>query len=281
MCQKMMEKASHKQRLAIIGSLSMNAGEVCCNVHGTRTVQKLAEHLDSDDEVEALRKMLAPLVLKFAQNANGNHVLHKCVLKFKPETNQYIYDAIANPEVFLTVATHRHGCCVVQRALDYGNKAQCDDIIAKVVANLLPLVQDAFGNYVTQYVLQREPTQMPLSFAKALKGHVTELSMQKFSSNVIEKIMRSEDASAAEAIIDELIHVKDMKTLVTHPFANYVIQTALTVSSDAQHRELAAVILPHQAAIRNTLYGKRIMNKLRRDTKSSQKHGNSSEFETR
>ena len=87
--------------------------------------------------------------------------------------------------------------------------------------------------------------------------------------------------NAAEAIIDELIHVKDMKTLVLDPFANYVIQTALTVSSDAQHRELAAVILPHQAAIRNTLYGKRIMNKLRRDSKPNQKHHNLSEFESR
>lgn len=93
--------------------------------------------------------------------------------------------------------------------------------------------------------------------------------------------MKSEELAASEAIIDELIHVEDMEVLLLDPYANYVIQTALTVSSDTQHRELAAVILPHQAAIRNTLYGKRIMNKLRRDTKPTLKQYTMSEFEGR
>jgi len=72
MCQKMMEKANHKQRLAIIESLKPNACDVCCNVHGTRTIQKLANRLESDDEIAALRQMLCPWVLDLVQNANGN-----------------------------------------------------------------------------------------------------------------------------------------------------------------------------------------------------------------
>ena len=188
MCQKMMERATHAQRLAILGALAPEAHGVCCNAHGTRTVQKLADRLEGADEIARLRDMLAPWVLDLAQNANGNHVLQKCLHKFSPDDNQYIYDAVTSPQAFLAVATHRHGCCVLQRALDHGSPAQCSDIITKVVRSLLTLVQDPFGNYVTQYVLELHLPHMPTRYAQALRGHVAELSMQKFSSNVIEKV---------------------------------------------------------------------------------------------
>ena len=188
MCQKMMARATHAQRLAVLGVLRRNVCEVCCNTHGTRTVQKLVEHLEEDDEVALMREMLAPCVLELAQNTNGNHVLQRCLQKFAPAENQYIYDAITVPAAFLMVATHRHGCCVLQRALDFGTQAQRSAIMALVVTHLLALVQDAFGNYVTQYILELHQQDMPSKYYASLRGHIAQLSMQKFSSNVIEKV---------------------------------------------------------------------------------------------
>jgi hypothetical protein len=54
----------------------------------------------------------------------------------------------------------------------------------------LPLVQDPFGNYVVQYVLDLSDAKYSDSLVRRFIEPVRELSVQKFSSNVIEKVMK-------------------------------------------------------------------------------------------
>jgi len=174
------------------------------------------------------------------------------------------------------VSTHKHGCCVVQRALDFASDAQKSFVVEKVIEHSFVLVQDAFGNYVVQYVLEMPIPDIATRFARNLRGRFIELAMQKFSSNVVEKIMNSGEKEALDIILDEIINCKDMPRLLQDPFANYVVQTALTTASDAQHKQLAAIIIPHQNVFRNTLYSKRIMAKLYRDPNGGSGGGASS-----
>lgn len=59
--------------------------------------------------------------------------------------------------------------------------------------NLPPLIahpQDAFGNYVVQYVLELGQPEASACVIQKLRGNLAELSLQKFSSNVIEKCLK-------------------------------------------------------------------------------------------
>lgn len=53
---------------------------------------------------------------------------HACTLaprwlqRLGPEDSQFIYDAAAGN--CLDIATHRHGCCVLQRCIDYATNPQ-------------------------------------------------------------------------------------------------------------------------------------------------------------
>lgn len=58
------------------------------------------------------------------------------------------------------------------------------------------------------------------------------------------------------------------------PFANYVVQTALTISDSEQHNELVEAIKPHLPQLRNTPYGKRIQSKISKET-TERAHKNS------
>ena len=49
-------------------------------------------------------------------------------------------------------------------------------------------MQDPFGNYVVQYVLDLGDSDFEDSMIHQFVGHVCSLSVQKFSSNVIEKV---------------------------------------------------------------------------------------------
>jgi hypothetical protein len=52
------------------------------------------------------------------------------------------------------------------------------------------LPQDAFGNYVVQYVLELGQSEASQAIITQLNGHFAELSMQKFSSNVVERCLK-------------------------------------------------------------------------------------------
>jgi hypothetical protein len=93
--------------------------------------------------------------------------------------------------------------------------------------NAFTLVQDPFGNYVVQYILDLgEPTfSQPL--AQSFLGNVAALSRQKFSSNVIEKSIRTGDEITRRALIDEIMNPADLEKLLRDSYANYVVQTAM------------------------------------------------------
>ena len=70
-------------------------------------------------------------------------VIQKCLNKLIPEDNQFIYNAIAAN--LIEVATHRHGCCVLQRSIDHASPAQRVQLVTEIIFNSLFLVQDPFG----------------------------------------------------------------------------------------------------------------------------------------
>merc|ERR1712130_998591 len=58
-------------------------------------------------------------------------------------------------------------------------------------------------------------------------GSLANLSVQKFSSNVIEKCLVKADDRVRVALIDELSAEETLTKLLQDPYGNYVIQTAL------------------------------------------------------
>lgn len=56
---------------------------------------------------------------------------------------QFIFDAAASHCV--EIATHRHGCCVMQRCVDFASALQKQRLVAEVAANALVLSQDPYG----------------------------------------------------------------------------------------------------------------------------------------
>lgn len=56
---------------------------------------------------------------------------------------QFLFDAAAAH--CAEIATHRHGCCVLQRCVDFSTGAQRQRLVAEIAANALFLSQDPFG----------------------------------------------------------------------------------------------------------------------------------------
>lgn len=264
LCQKMLEFCTDDQRNLIVESVSSELVTISLNMHGTRAVQKTIDFLSTPRQIHSIIVALGMNVVTLIKDLNGNHVIQKCLNRLGPDDNQFIYNAVAAHCV--EVATHRHGCCVLQRCVDHASDKQRIQLVQEITYNALTLVQDPFGNYVVQYILDLNDARFTEAVVRQFVGNVCLLSVQKFSSNVIEKCIRVCDAATRRQLVEELLNRARLEKLLRDSFANYVVQTALDYSDPIQRGQLVDCIRPILPMIRNTPYGKRIQSKLQRET---------------
>ncbi|KAG0179133.1 hypothetical protein DFQ28_011143 [Apophysomyces sp. BC1034] len=232
LCQKLLERCDDSQRSAIVDIVSPELLMISLNMHGTRAVQKLIEFLSTTEQIQTVTVALNPNVVELIKDLNGNHVIQKCLHRLSPEHNQFVYDVVCANCV--TVATHRHGCCVLQRCIDNASDSQRAQLVNEITRSALPLVQDPFGNYVVQYVLDLGDVLFSDALIQRFFGHTCSLSVQKFSSNVIEKCIRVAEPQTRRSLITELIDPNAMEKLLHDSFANYVVQTSLDYADSDQ-----------------------------------------------
>jgi len=138
-------------------------------------------------------------------------------------------------------------------------------------------MQDAYGNYVVQYVLDVCSDEDVHKVCESVVGQVNLLAIQKFSSNVMEKCLERCSDPVKEMYLTELSNTERVRELMMDPFGNYVVQRALSVATHAQAIRLVEAMRPHFTAtpaagppglgirnggVRNTAGGRRIIAKI-------------------
>ncbi|EPS92758.1 hypothetical protein FOMPIDRAFT_1033894 [Fomitopsis schrenkii] len=264
LCQKLLEYATDEQRNVICESVAQDLVNISLNMHGTRAVQMIdflstrrqASRVSAlslisltrrgrltsyNAQTHAIIMALSLHVVVLTKDLNGTHVIQECLNKLAPEDDQFIYNAVAANCV--EVATHRHGCCVWHRCIDHASDQQRVQLVNEITYNA------RFSDAVI----------------RQFTGNVCALSVQKFSSNVIEKCIRVAEHTTRKMLIGELLNRKRLEKLLRDSYGNYCVQTALDYAEPAQRALLVEGIRPVLPLIRNTPYGKRIQNKLQRE----------------
>lgn len=237
---KLMKYCDKAQRQAIVQKIAPKISEFACHTYGIHGVQKILEFLN-EEQIQLFVAVIRPRVIDLAKDAKGNYLIQSFLKQFPPETNQFIYDAIS--ERIVEVATHKVGCTLLNRCVDNANEPQVSRLVDRLAAHSLVLVQDQFGNYVIQHLLAAAP-QHNTKLIRSLLGHIPELSVQKFSSNVIEKCLQVADPETYDFMTAELC-AANLLDLLQDRYANFVIQTALDVADETQHARLVKMILPY------------------------------------
>ncbi|EMR09745.1 hypothetical protein PNEG_01930 [Pneumocystis murina B123] len=261
LCQKLLEHCNDEERTTIVRSVASDLIPISLNMHGTRAVQKMIEYLSTPEQIQIIINALNSNVVTLIKDLNGNHVIQKCLNKLSTNDIQFIFDAICSNCV--EVATHRHGCCVLQRCIDHASDSQKIQIAKEITNNALNLVQDPFGNYVVQYILDLGDARFSEPLIHRFIGNVCLLSVQKFSSNVIEKCIRMAEPPTRSLLIQEL--PRKIASLIRDSYANYVIQTSLDYADSIQRKQLEDCILPLLPSIRSTAVGRKIAMRIEKN----------------
>ncbi|KAL7579003.1 hypothetical protein ACA910_019047 [Epithemia clementina (nom. ined.)] len=290
--QKVLEKVTLEERIMLVKSVSTRLVNASLNLHGTRSVQKVVELCAADEQIIAgtpksetgessadiLTEALSPAAARLCIDSHGNHVIQRIILKLGPKHSEFVFDSVAASVG--DVARHRHGCCVIQRCLDSAPSEARSHLVRRIVEKALELMQDAYGNYVVQYVLDVCSDEDVHAVCESVVGKVNLLAIQKFSSNVMEKCLERCSERVKECYMKEMSDPERVRELMMDPFGNYVVQRALSVATHAQAIRLVEAMRPHlvtttthmgggplgggqrNGGVRNTAGGRRIIAKI-------------------
>ncbi|KAF7829929.1 putative pumilio-like protein 7, chloroplastic [Senna tora] len=257
--QKLLDVCREEQKLQIVCMVTKEPGQlvrISLNTHGTRVVQKLIETLNSRKQISLVKSALQAGFLDLIKDLNGNHVIQRCLQCLSCQDNEFIFYAAA--KFCADIATHQHGCCVLQRCIDHSMGKYRDKLVTEICRHGLLLAQDPFGNYVVQYIIEMEIPTASAKLISQFKGNYVSLSTQKFSSHVVEKCLKHIGESRSR-IVRELLSAHHFEQLLQDPYANYVIQSALAMTKGTLHTSLVDAVRPYKI-LRTSPYCKRIFS---------------------
>lgn len=269
----MLEYSNDEQRTALIDNAAPQLVKIALNQHGTRALQKMIEFISTPQQTQTVINALQHHVVDLVQDLNGNHVIQKCLNRLTSEDAEFIYDAVGGNCV--VVGTHRHGCCVLQRCIDHASGHQKARLIAQITSHSFALVQDPFGNYVVQYILDLAEPSFTNPLCATFGGNIPQLSKQKFSSNVIEKCLRTADNYMKREMIEEFLMGNELEKMLRDSFANYVVQTAMDFCDLETRNRIVEAVRPILPSIRQTPHGRRIAGKIMAADTNSRSNGSS------
>ncbi|KAL0946873.1 hypothetical protein HGRIS_013039 [Hohenbuehelia grisea] len=261
--QRLFEYGTQVQKTILANTMEGHIFQLSMGTYGCRVVQRAIEHILPDQQAAIIRE-LEPHVLECVKNANGNHVIQKLIERVSPERLPFLSAFCA---ASLDLATHPYGCRVFQRCLEHLPENLTRPLIDELQKYAVDLMQDQFGNYVIQYVLEHGKPQDRSFVCAKIRGQIMFMARHKFASNVCEKALMCADADNRRLLIHELMAprsdgVSPIIHLMKDQFGNYVLQRAINLAEPEQRQALIKIVAPQVAAMRaqSNTYSKHLLS---------------------
>ncbi|KAG6818099.1 hypothetical protein H0H87_000003 [Tephrocybe sp. NHM501043] len=249
--QKLFEHGTQLQKVRLAQEMEGRIESLSSQTYGCRVVQKAIECVLPDQQASFVKE-LEPHVLRCVKDPNGNHVIQKLIERVSPENLGFIH--IFRSNVY-DLATHPYGCRVLQRCLEHHSEEYSRPLMDDLLKYAMSLMQDQYGNYVMQYVLEKGKPHDKVLVISKLTGQILVLARHKYASNVVEKAFVSADTETRRKLIDEILVVRpDGVTPITgmmkDQYANYVLQRAMIMSVGEQKEALFNKVTPQVQSMR-------------------------------
>ena len=257
--QKLCNNLNPEQIQKILEKISSTILDIGSNNHGTRVIQHLINFLTTKALLNYFLKCIEPFVIPLLKELNGTHIIQQLLLKH-PYCSNVINKIIV--ENCASLASHSHGCCVLQKFLSGKDKNLKESLINNLINNCLVLIIDQYGNYVIQSILLLNEPKSSSAIAMKIIDNVAYYSKHRYSSNVVEKCFDFCGKNERKKIAEKLSPPDILADLIMDEHGNYVIQKALSCSEAKEQEIILNNIIPLVPKIRNVTFGEKLLSRL-------------------
>ncbi|OMJ77784.1 hypothetical protein SteCoe_22534 [Stentor coeruleus] len=230
MCQTLVQSCSSSQRLALLSGMRTTIIKIASNSRGTHALQNLISLSNLAEEENIYQQCFSGRVLELSRDPNASHVIQRLLMTLK---NKYfiIKEILGHVK---ELAMDKLGLCVIKKCV------RDPQIFNEILEHCLVLMQDPYGNYAVQSVLETWKEECAFEFISSIQNKTAQLCIQKYASNVMEKAMKIENVRLA--IVRELINEGKLDLLLGSQYGCYVMRTAALESDRRAREELAQAI---------------------------------------
>ena len=257
--QKIINNLNPEQIIRILEVISPTILDIGSNNHGTRVIQHLINFLTTKELVDCFCKSIEPYVIPLLKELNGTHIIQQFLLKYPEYSNEINKIIIEN---CASLASHSHGCCVLQKFLNGKDKNLKDMLINNLINNCLVLIIDQYGNYVIQSILLLNESKSSSAIAMKILDNVAYYSKHRYSSNVVEKCFDFCGKNEIKKLAEKLSPTDVLADLIMDEHGNYVIQKALSCCEIKEQEIILKNIIPLIPKIKNVSFGEKLLSRL-------------------
>jgi len=241
-CQKFFAMLSDKDKMIFLNNIKENVLFVSNNKIGTYPLQIIIEQLRKPEEIMLIINSVKEVCMDMFYDSQGCHVIEKMIICFDENLLDCLYELILNN--FMSLANNVNGLCLTKKIIVHAkNETTIMRIQQKLVENCISLVQNTYGNYSIQTVFDSWDYQLVIPIMKQFFGKMSNLSMQKFSSNVVEKCLEKGGDVILSRFVEEIYYNNKIAELMKNSYGNYVVQKALKLASDLNKKKILDMII--------------------------------------
>ena len=244
----------------IISYISSDFIEISKDSCGTFSVQALLNEISSINEEQEILNCIKGHEMEMAFNINATYVLQKIVLLFPDIHRIYLNEIILNN--FKELCLDNNGICLIKNFIKtntlINNKIRINVEIKK---NFVVLAESPFGNYGIQYLMDNWNKNELNDIKKKILENIYKLSVQQYSSNVVEKGIEIFDEESREQIIKKLCFEGNFILLLKNKFGRFVLNKAINYMRMNLKNEFEVFLINN---INNNVYCHKDKNKVKK-----------------
>ena len=261
-CLKLFYFLNKDDRMIFLNNISHKFDYLSINKISTYPIQCIIEKLNTDKEFDLIFNSVKNNLMKLSFDVYGTHVLEKIISTFNYEKH-LIHISKFIIDNFISLVNNSNGLCIVKKEIILEYQRKNGEIFPKLkkllLDNSLTLIQNPFGNYALQMAIDNWDLEDVKEIIESFKGKGHLLSIQKYSSNVIERCIEKDEEFLINFIYEISIDNKTIALLMKNNYGNYVIQTALKVSKNNKNIQMILINSLNKNLL--TLNDKKLINK--------------------
>ena len=252
---KLFASLNTNERMSFLQIIVKNIITFSSNKIATYPIQCIIGMLSSHQEKIMIVSHLIKHIQKIAFDIYGTHVIEKAIICLEKEYTHDIILYIINN--FTLIANHVNSLCLAKKVLMLDNKNDFMPQLKRIlIQNCYTLIENPYGNYALQIVLDNWNESEIEDILAIIQNNCIELSMMKYSSNVIEKCLQK-SAVFLQTFVIQVCTTKTIGELIRNSYGNYVVQTALKAAKG----ELKVILINEIENNLNMLGEKKLINK--------------------
>lgn len=259
--QQLIKKNEKSIISLIISYISEDFLDISKDFSGTFSLQALLDEIPSIEEEQNILKAIKNKELEMAFDKNATHVLQKIILLFPDNHRAYLNEIILNN--FINLCLDPNGICLIKifiktNTLIYNKKR----INENIINNFVILAESPFGNYGIQYLMEIWSNNELIGIKDKILENIYQLSLQQFSSNVVEKAIEIFEEDIKIKMIRKLCFENNFTiSLLKNKFGKFVLNKAIKYMKIDMRNEFEIYLIND---INNNIYKNKDRNKIKK-----------------